>query len=116
MKINVYSSNTEIMKELGRRIKAARIAMPATQQEIADRTNLSLKTISNIETGKDVSMSTFLDVMRELRLLTALDIMIPEQVLRPSEIAKLGKQRERASRKQIIDHDSATAWKWGDEA
>ena len=55
MKITFHSSTGEVISELGSRIKAARIAMPATQKEMAAMTNLSPKTISNLETGKDVS-------------------------------------------------------------
>ena len=58
MKITFYSSTNEVLSEIGSRIKAARIAMPATQKELAELTNLSQRTISNIETGKDVSFSS----------------------------------------------------------
>ena len=57
MKITFYSSTPEVLAEIGSRIKAARIAMPATQKEMAEMANLSLRTISNLESGKDVSFS-----------------------------------------------------------
>ena len=98
MKITFYASTNEVLSELGRRIKAARIALPATQKEMAEMTNLSQKTISNLETGKDVSFSTVVEVLRALGLLQSLELMIPEQGPRPSEIAALGKPRERAGR------------------
>ena len=68
MKITFYASTNEVLSELGRRIKAARIALPATQKEMAEMTNLSQKTISNLETGKDVSFSTVVEVLRALGL------------------------------------------------
>ena len=72
MKITFYASTNEVLSELGRRIKAARIALPATQKEMAEMTNLSQKTISNLETGKDVSFSTVVEVLRALGLLQSL--------------------------------------------
>ena len=115
MKISFYSSTNEVLSEIGSRIKAARIAIPATQKELAEMTNLSQRTISNLETGKDVSFSTVIDVLRALGQLQNLDIMIPEQGPRPSEIAALGKQRERVRSKAATTGQTQSGWKWGDE-
>lgn len=115
MKITFYASTNEVLSELGRRIKAARIALPATQKEMAKMTNLSQKTISNLETGKDVSFSTVVEVLRALGMLQSLELMIPEQRPRPSEIAALGKPRERAGRKAKEKPEAQSGWKWGDE-
>ena len=108
MKITFYASTNEVLSELGRRIKAARIALPATQKEMAEMTNLSQKTISNLETGKDVSFSTVVEVLRALGLLQSLELMIPEQ-------GPLGKPRERAGRKAKEKPEAQSGWKWGDE-
>ena len=115
MKINFYSSTNEILAEIGRRIKAARIALPATQMEMPERTNLSQRTISNLETGKDVSFSTIIEVLRVLGQLQSLELMIPEPGPRPSEIAALGKPRERASSRKKGKPKERSGWKWGDE-
>ena len=48
MKISFYSSNNEVLTEIGKRIKSQRIAMNITQKEMAERTNLTQKTISNL--------------------------------------------------------------------
>ena len=78
-------------------------------------TNLSPKTISNLETGKDVSFSTVVEVLRALGQLQSLELMIPEQGLSPSQIAALGKPRERASSKAKEKPEAQSGWKWGDE-
>ena len=114
MKISFYSSNNEVLTEIGKRIKSQRIAMNMTQTEMADRTNLTRKTISNLENGKDVSFSTIIDVLRCLGQLQGLDMAIPEQVIRPSQIIANEKTRERASRIRSEKKDNKT-WKWGDE-
>jgi transcriptional regulator with XRE-family HTH domain len=76
LKITFYSSTSEVLSEIGSRIKAARIAMPATQKEMAALANLSQRTISNLETGKDVSFSTVVEVLRALGQLQSLELMI----------------------------------------
>ena len=62
MKISFFSSNNEVLTEIGKRIKSQRISMNMTQKEIAEKTNLTQKTISNLENGKDVSFTTVIDV------------------------------------------------------
>lgn len=114
MKISFYSSNDEVLTEIGKRIKSQRLAMNMTQAEMAERTNLTQKTISNLENGKDVSFSTVIEVLRSLGQLQGLDIAIPEPVMRPSQIIANEKPRERASkiRTEIKNNKN---WKWGDE-
>ena len=115
MKINYFSSKEEVLAEIGRRLKAARIAKSFTQKELAETVNLSLRTISNIETGKDVSFGTIIEVMRALDQLQNLETAIPEQIIRPSQIAQLGKPRERVTHKKADVVRETPGWKWGDE-
>lgn len=113
MKITYYSATEEILAELSRRIKAERIAKSITQKELAKKTNLSQRTISNLETGRDVSFSTVIDVLRELGHLQSLELLLPENLIRPSQIISLEKNRERVrSRKNA---SGINRWKWGDE-
>ena len=114
MKISFYSSNEEVLKEIGDRIKEARIEKDITQKEMAGRTELSQRTISNLENGRDVSFSTVIEVLRELGELQKLDILLPEGQVRPTEFVAQGKKRERASGRKDEHIDSN--WKWGDEA
>lgn len=114
MKINFYSSTDEVLRELGSRLRAMRIAMPLTQKEMAERTNLSVRTISNLETGNDTTLSTVVEVLRVLGQLQALELVVPEQSVRPSEIVALGKARERATSKKSKPQPT-NHWKWGDE-
>ena len=114
MKISFYSSNNEVLTEIGKRIKAQRIAMNMTQKEIAEKTNLTQKTISNLENGKDVSFSTVIDVLRCLGQLHGLDMAVPEQIIRPSQVITGKKARERASKSHVSKNENKN-WKWGDE-
>ncbi len=115
MKINYYSSTSEVLLEIGRRVKSSRIDMSITQREMAEITNLSVRTISNFETGKDVSFSTVIEVLRVLGQLQSLDIMIPEQMIRPTQVMALGKERERVSSKRSEKKSTSSDWRWGDE-
>ena len=72
------------------------------------------KRFKGLTAVKDVSFSTVIEVLRALGQLQSLELMIPEQGPRPSEIAALGKPRERA-RKKANTAAPQTGWKWGDE-
>ena len=79
MKITFCSSTSEVITEIGRRVKETRLAVPLTQHDLAKLTNLSQRTISSLENGNDVSFSTIIEVLRALGRLQSLEIMIPEQ-------------------------------------
>ena len=100
MKIIFCSSTSEVITEIGRRVKETRLAVPLMQHDLAKLTNLSQRTISSLENGNDVSFSTIIEVLRALGRLQSLESMIPEQVIRSSQIAKLGKPRERSRPKK----------------
>ncbi len=54
--------------ELGRRIRATRKQGKLTQQELANRSNVSRSAIKYLEAGKGSSLATFLNVARALGL------------------------------------------------
>ena len=115
MKIQFYSSTEEILRELGSRLKAIRIERMMTQEELAEQTNLARRTISNLESGKDISFATVIEVMRALGQLQNLDLLVPEQTVRPSQLLTQKKPRERATSKKYRP-DTQSGWKWGDES
>lgn len=111
MRINPASSDTEVLLETGERLKRLRISSMMTQADLAAATGVSLRTIKNMEAGRDVAFSTMVRVMRILKVLQNLDDAIPEPTVSPNEIIRLGKQRQRVRR--IVRKPAA--WKWGDE-
>ena len=114
MHITELDFNTEILKEIGRRIKETRVAIPMTQVELSEQTGLSVGTISAMENGKDCAFSSFLDVLRALNQLSNVDLLVTEQAPRPSQAAQLGKKRERATSAAKKQEKNASSWKWGD--
>ena len=115
--ITGFESNEQILCELGERIRDTRIRHPMTQKELADRSGLSLKTVSNIEKGKDTNLGSLIAVLRTLGLLANIDMMLPEQEMRPSDYLKEEKKRLRAytaARRGLASGD--VSWVWGEDA
>jgi DNA-binding XRE family transcriptional regulator len=94
-------SNSEIIFELGKRMKEYRIKKRFTQQELAERAGVSLFTLAQIEKGTPVSLITLTAVLRVLRLLENFEMLLPEIEVSPIEIMKLqGKKPKRIRRKK----------------
>jgi transcriptional regulator with XRE-family HTH domain len=82
-------SNTAIVQEIGKRIKAYRIEKRFTQQDLAIRAGVSLFTLTKIERGKPVSIIMLLAVLRGLRLLDNLELFLPEISISPIKMLEL---------------------------
>lgn len=94
-------SDTAILKRLGARLKAYRIARGMKQQELAAESGVGVSTIAKIENGQSVALSLLVSVMRTLGLLENLDLLVPEQKPSPLELLKMqGKQVKRVRTKK----------------
>lgn len=103
-----HRSNQQVRTLLGVRIRALRKSKGMTQAELATRAGVARSTASILERGQDVSLDSFLSVLRALDLLDALDTAVPEPAVSP--IGELGPDTPAA---QPVG--SAT-WTWGDES
>ncbi len=92
-------SDHTIIKELGRRIKQIRLKKNISQQTLSEKTGIHRVTISKIENGQQVSLLSFVQLLRGLDELERLDNIIPDETISPLQLAKLkGKKRKRASK------------------
>lgn len=89
MTINDYYtvSDSAILKELGKRLRALRLRKDITQEELGQRVLLAVGTIKSLEAGKG-KLSTLVAVMRELGALEQLDQFIPPISISPLGMAK----------------------------
>ena len=104
-------SNDQIRAVLGTRLRAFRKSRGLTQADLASRSGLSRPTVSTIERGNDVSLDSFLSVLRALDLLDALDVTVPEPATSP--MGELAPRHRRDSTARTATPD--TTWVWGDE-
>lgn len=84
------------LKELGSRVREARIAAGYKQQELADRAAISADTISSLENGRPVSTEKLARVLGVLGFRDLLANLLPEPVVSPLDLQKMsGKPRRR---------------------
>ena len=98
--------------EMSKRIKEYRISISMTQKELADKSGVSIRSISRFENGEDISLSLFIKILKALDLDDRLDMVVPDQSKRPSYYLESEKKRKRASRKK---KDTGKVFVWGDE-
>ena len=96
---------------LGEKIKNLRLSCDLTQEELADKSMVSLSTIKRFENGEDIGLSKLIRLMESLDLIGNFEILIPDQSNRPSYYLDRTKPRQRARKKTVKKSD----WKWGDE-
>ena len=105
----------DLQSELGARLARLRLAKNVTQQTLAARSGVGLRTLRRLEAGQPTSLDTFLRVVIALGLHEGLLAALPRNRIRPIErIDSRGKERQRA-RPRSTDI-SGEPWTWGDEA
>ena len=117
MKINKELSDSEILIELGKRIKACRIRKSYTQEEFAAMSGVSKGTVANVENGESIQFTNLLKILRELDLLNALEVLLPSSEESPMELiqAKFEKPRQRVRKKSNSWEQNSSVWKWGED-
>ena len=94
----IEMSTPGALNTIGKRLKEIRLRQNITQDEIALRAGISKLSVFNAEAGKNISLSTLIDILRQLGLMENLEHLIPEPTISPILMKKLkGKKRFRAS-------------------
>ena len=93
-------TNPELLKELGRRLRAHRLQQNLPIEEVATRAGLNRNTVSNAEAGRDPRLSTVVRILRVLGKLDALDGFLRPPTVSPMRLLERGgKPRQRARRR-----------------
>ena len=111
MRIDDTLDANGITGEISRRFKLYRIAYPLTQEDLAEKSMVSLSTIRRFEKGEDIGFSKLVRLLEALDIQAHLEVLIPDQSIRPSYFLEDAKPRKRARKKAA----KKTEWKWGDE-
>ena len=81
-------SDKAILRDLGQRLRQARLRRNLSQQELADRAGLNRTTISEYERGASTSTLTLVQVLRALEMLDELAGFLPDPGPGPLELAR----------------------------
>ncbi len=118
MRISSALTDEAILRELGSRLAAVRLARNLTQAALAEEAGLSKRTVERLESGQVAArLSAFVRVCRVLGLVDRLDALVPSPAVSPVEQLKLaGRRRQRASGSRTSGTSAKRPWTWGDES
>ena len=106
--ITNLTSINEVQKVLGARIHNRRINMSLTQKDLAERSGLSLRSINNIEQGKETNFSSILRVVLAFNLINNVEYLLPDELPSPLLINEDKRYPQRVHKKRKINGE----WKW----
>lgn len=89
----ISSTDQEILRSLGERLRALRKARGLTQEEAAERAGLARSTVHEVEKGDNATLQTVIRLLRVYGRLAALEDFIPVPEVSP--MARLRERRER---------------------
>lgn len=104
-----------MLTELGRRLAQFRIGLNLTQAELARKAGVGKRTLERLEAGETTQTRTLLRVLRELDLLSQLDVLLPEPRPRPRNVVQENSTLPQRVGRKKQEADHGTKWKWGDE-
>ncbi len=108
------ATSEQIEEALCHQLVNIRLCRNWTQQQLARRAGVSLKTISRLEKGEGVSLNTFIRVLIALGFYSHLQNLLPDPNIRPIERTKFdGVERKRARPPKT--NNETKPWVWGDE-
>lgn len=97
-------SDSSLLKHIGVFIKHHRMEQNKTQDQLAHEAGISRSTLSLLERGETVTLSTLIQVLRVLNQLRIMEAFVVHEKISPLALAKLQrKKRRRASGKKVIN-------------
>ena len=96
----VSMSDKALSATIGNFIKHHRLNQNKTQEEVSVAAGISRSTLSLLERGEKITLSSLIQVLRILDLLYVMDIFQINNEISPIEYAKLQKNKRQRARNQ----------------
>lgn len=98
---------------IGKYVRHHRLAQNKTQDELATAAGISRSTLSLLERGETVTITTLIQVLRVLDKLSVLEAFEVRENLSPLALAKLQKNKRKRARGKsgkVKDESNSTDW------
>ena len=108
MDSNAYITNQDIIALLCRRLKEYRLAARISQKEMAEKSGVSLTTISHLEQGvnRNITLNNFISLLRVLGMEQRLSDLLPELPVPPIALKQMNKYIPKRVRRNNYDTES----------
>lgn len=103
-----YTTNQDIIALLCQRLKEYRLAARISQKEMAEKSGVSLTTISHLEQGvnRNLTLNNFISLLRVLGLEQRLSKLLPELPVSPIALKQMNKYIPKRVRRNSDDKES----------
>ena len=104
----LYTTNQDIVTLLCQRLKEYRLAARMSQREMAEKSGVSLATISHFEQGvsRNITLNNFISLLRVLGLEQRLSDLLPELPVPPMALKQMDKYIPKRVRRSSHDTES----------
>lgn len=106
----VSMSDKALIEQIGAFIKHHRLQQNKTQEEVASEAGISRSTLSLLERGETVTLTTLIQVLRVLDQLHVMDSFKVNETVSPLTLAKLEKEKRKRARKSETDDQETSEW------
>ena len=103
-----YTTNQNIITLLCQRLKEYRLAARMSQREMAEKSGVSLTTISHFEQGmnRNITLNNFISLLRVLGLEQRLSDLLPELTVPPMALKQMDRYIPKRVRRSSHDTES----------
>ena len=103
-----YTTNQDIIALLCQRLKEYRLAARISQKEMAEKSGVSLTTISHLEQGvnRNITLNNFISLLRVLGMEQRLSDLLPELPVPPMALKQMNKYIPKRVRRNSDDKES----------
>lgn len=104
-------SDLALIQKIGNFVKAQRIKLNLTQDEVSQMAVISRSTLSLTERGENISLLNLIKILRVLNALYVLDFFKEETQISPLKLAKEEEnKRKRATKTKAKDSKDDLGW------
>jgi transcriptional regulator with XRE-family HTH domain len=98
--MNTNLRDIEWAAELGSQLRTLRLRLDLNQRQLAERADVALNAVKNLEAGKGATVRSLIRVLRVLERTDWLEALSPQVTVSPLQVLKAKHPRQRASRKR----------------
>lgn len=106
----ISMSDKSLMEIIGKFVQHHRLNQNKSQSEVATDASISRSTLSLLERGEKIKLSSLIQVLRVLDLLYIMDIFKVKDEISPIEYAKLQKNKRKRARNKGKNTNKDIGW------
>ncbi len=103
-------SDLALIASIGQFVQHHRLQQNRSQSDVADAAGISRSTLSLLERGEKINLSSLIRVLRVLDLLHVMDVFVVREEISPIAYAKLQKKKRQRARRSGDDKNEETTW------